>query len=345
MNHLAAYFLLQTLSAPPRTEQPETPPPPPAPRWQRAALMRGYYTFQQTAAATRLALAEFAGTDPGKAAARIAHWERQIKANDIHPATPGKMKSIWSFLLHMAGYIGPVIALGSAITVGAGMVTTTGMAALAGIAATCLINTHQAAGEAFLQTARNKPGLALQESGALTAALDDHDFRRMARNNVMLKSGISLVFTAAAGPVARLFGSFSNGVIHGILNYTPFGRIIGGELARSIETGILRSMNTSLGGFLANLSIRNGKGPQNIAAAFAQAAAATTAIVTIARTATNALFNRTAEKPAATEPTETAKSFSAAAIPTTITEALDTPANDDEMPAPARSHATRPQPL
>ena len=148
MNHLAAYFLSQALSAPQRRDECEPPPPPSAPRWQRAALLRGFYTAQQTAAATRLTLARFLGVDTAAPAARIAHWERRIRAHDIHPATPGRLKSVWSFLLHMAGYVGPVIAIGSAVTMGAGMFATGGVAALAGVAATCLINTHQAAGEA-----------------------------------------------------------------------------------------------------------------------------------------------------------------------------------------------------
>lgn len=318
MNHLAAYYLHLALSTPQtREDQPEPPPEPPAPRWQRAALLRGFYTAQQTAAATRLTLAHFIGANITKPASHIAHWERQIKANDIHPATPGRMKSVWSFLLHMAGYIGPVIAIGSTITVGAGMFTSGGIAALAGIAATCLINTHQAAGEAFLQTARTKKDLELHEDDVLHDALADHDFRRSARNNVLLKSGISLTFTAAAGPAARLFGSFSNGIIHGLLLYTPFGRMIGRELARSIETGLLRSMNTSLGGFLANLSIRHGKGPEHIAAAFGRVAAASTAIVTVIRGATNAVFNRVAALPdEKQEPaTPTATVFAAIAAP------------------------------
>ena len=342
MNHLAGYFLYQALSAPQQREEPE-PPALPAPRWQRAAFLRGFYTAQQTAAATRLTLAGFIGADTAGPAARIAHWERQIKANNIQPTTPGRMKSVWSFLLHMAGYVGPVIAIGSAVTVGVGMLTTGGVAALAGIAATCLINTHQAAGEAFLQTARTKKDLSLHEDGALT----DNHFSRTARNNVLLKSGISLAFTAAAGPVARLFGSFSNGVIHGVLNYTPFGRMIGRELARSIETGILRSMNTGLGGLLANLSIRHGKGPQHIAAAFGRVAAATTAIVTAIRGATNAVFNRVAapydekQEPVA----QHAAIFAAIAAPET-----DTPVDEEKpqlppaalVPAQAAPQAPRP---
>ena len=323
MDHFGTYFLLRTLSAPPRQAQPETPPPPPAPRWQRSAFLRGFYTAQQTAAATRLAMATFVGADTQKATARIAYWERQIKANDIQPATASRMKSIWSFLLHMAGYVGPVIAVGTSMTVGVGMLATTNIAAIAGIACTCLINTHQAAGEAFLQTARTKADLKLHEDGALHGALQDSHFHRTARNNVLLKSGISLAFTAAAGPVARLFDSFSNGVIHGVLTYTPFGRMIGRELARSIETGILRSTHTSLGGLLANLSIRNGKGPQHIAAAFAKVAAASTAMVTAIRGATNAVFNRVAAPEIEKEKEEPAVTPTAA-----IFAAIATPAND-----------------
>lgn len=348
MNHLAAYYLHLALSTPQtREDQPEQPPEPPAPRWQRAALLRGYYTALQTAAATRLNLAQLIGADTAGPAARIAHWERQIKANDIHPAMPGRMKSVWSFLLHMAGYVGPVIAVGSAITVGVGMLTTGTVAAIAGIAATCLINTHQAAGEAFLQTARTKKDLLLHEDGALTRALADHDFRRHANGNVLLKSGISLAFTAAAGPAARLFGSFSNGVIHGILNYTPFGRLIGQELARNIENGILRSTHKSLGNVLANLSIRNGKGPQHIAAAFGRVAAATTAFVATIRGATNAVFNRVAampeEKPEPETPATTI--FAAIAAPEQDTSVIeDKPDLPPAALAPRHTpqHAPRP---
>jgi len=102
--------------------------------------------------------------------------------------------------------------------------------------------------------------------------------------------------------------------------------MVGRELARSIETGILRSMNTSLGGLLANLSIRNGKGPQHIAAAFGKVATASTAMITVIRSATNAVFTRVAAQDTETEKEEPAKTQAAAIFAT-----IAAPANDSAI--------------
>lgn len=168
----------------------------------------------------------------------------------------------------MAGYVGPVVALGSAVTVAAGMVATGVWAAAAGIACTCAINTHQAAGEAFLQTIRSREDVKLQHGDTLAAAMKDGQFRRVARGNVILKSGISLAFTALAGPVARLFGGFSNEIVRLLLTHTPLDRVVGRELARSIEQSIIKSTSVKVGRWLANLSIRDGKGTDHISRGF-----------------------------------------------------------------------------
>lgn len=332
MSKLAAYYLAEALAAQRRDERHEDfPPPPPAPAWQRSAFLRGYYTGRQTITATRMAASEFAGNrDTHGHAERIAEWEQRIQQHDIAPARPGKMKSAWAYALYMAGYVGPVIALGSAVSVGVGMIASGGVAALAGIACTCAINTHQAAGEAFVQTMRSHPDVKMHESHTVIAALRDDMFRRTARGNVILKSGISLAFTALAGPVARVFGGFSNEIVKGLLHYTPFGRIIGRELARSIEQSILRSTHVSLGGLLANLSIRNGKGPQHIAAAFGAVAAATTAMVGAIRGATAAAFGKAAQTPEEKPPSPTVTAFESA-----VTNSVADKEPDMPMPPPA----------
>jgi hypothetical protein len=338
MSKLAAYYIAEAFTAQKRDKRHEDfPPPAPTPSWQASAFLRGYYTGRLTIAATRMAVSEFAGNrNTHGHAERMAAWEQRIQQNDIAPARPGKMKSVWAYALYMAGYVGPVIALGSAVSVGVGMVASGGMAALAGIACTCAINTHQAAGEAFVQTMRSNPNVKMHESHSMTAALRDDMFRRTARGNVILKSGISLAFTALAGPVARLFGGFSNEIVKALLHYTPFGRVIGRELARSIELSILRSTHVSLGGLLANLSIRNGKGPQHIAAAFGAVAATTTAMVGAIRGATAAVFGKAAQMPEEKPPSPTVTAFENA-VTDTGKDITDIP-----MPPPA-TNAQRPQ--
>lgn len=298
----ASAFVLMTMLAPPARGRehddlplmvapeppaPEIPPEDvsPAPRkkgWAMAALRRGYYTGRMTTISTQMALGSLIGARSGARMERLAdamtHWAQRIHDNEIPPVRPGKMKNLAQGLLFMAGYVGPVIALGTAMTVGIGMLASGGIAAAAAIGTTCLINTHQAAGEAFLQTARSRADISLRDKDTLTAALADPQFRRVAHTNVLIKSGISLAFTAVAGPVARLFGGFSNEMLRMILSYTHLDRVIGRELVRSLEHTVLKSTSVKVGQTLANLSIRNGKGSDRVSRAFNAVAGAARAV-------------------------------------------------------------------
>ncbi|GEM_PF-3116815 len=274
-----------------QSSAPEAPAP--RPRWVRGALIKGFYASAQSYEAAKLSAARMMPQKiapyfnrltggPDALAGKIARWERRIKEVDVKPAHPGRFKSAVSVLLFNAAYILPPTALGLAADFAGGE--------MAGFVTPYIFNLHSALGEAFVQTARSRrPGFS--DPAILRAALDDPDFNKSVRRNILLKGGITFAVTVASGPFARYLTRYT-GAVTGVLMRTPLGRKVTERALRGLQTNVIKSIYKGLGGLFANAAIGNGKGPAKTLVNAASSVSSVGSSLLFIRGAVKVIFDR-----------------------------------------------------
>ena len=226
-------------------------------RWARGALARGFLSAAQAFDAANLSIIrllpkttsmlgiQYLTGDESSLIKRISEWQRKIDLHDIEPTNPSYLKSALSFALFNTGYILPVI--------GAGMSAMLLKSAFAAIIVAGLVNTHATMGEAFIQTSKKHTGNKIDQDEVVDKVIASEDFNKAANTHVLIKGGVCLGFTIAAGPIARTMGGFTHGAIQS-LQRTPLGSLMTEKIVSSAHKSVVRSSHKQFGKVFANVA-------------------------------------------------------------------------------------------